>query len=112
MVHNMPDYEFYTKDYEGSLLPEGEFSALRPAAVRWLQKLERCCRVTPYGPDSRKMALCAIAETLAVWERKHSYLEAAVGGVRVRYRENDLPLQRQLLQNASGYLDIYRGVGS
>ena len=106
----MPDYEFYKSVYEGGSLPEAEFSAYRTAAERWLQKLERCCRVTPYGPESRKMAVCSLAETMAAWERKHSWLEAAVGSVRVRYRESDLPLQRQLLQNASGYLEIYRGI--
>ena len=106
----MPDYEFYRSDYEGQMLGEAEFSAFRAAAARWLQKLERCCRVTPYGPDSRKMAICAVAETLAVWERRNGYLETSVGGVRVRYQQNDVPLQRQLLQNASGYLEIYRGI--
>ena len=112
MVHNMPDYQFYLTDYEGGMIRESEFSDLRATAARWLQKLERCCRVTPYGPDSRKMAICAIAETLAVWNRKHEYLETSVGGVRVRYQQSDVPLQRQLLQNASGYLEIYRGVGA
>lgn len=110
-MDDMPDYEFYQTAYEGSLLSESQFPALRADALRWLEKIERCCRVTPYGPDSRKMAICAIAETLAVWNRKHEYLEASVGGVRVRYQQSDLPLQRQLLQNASGYLEIYRGVG-
>ena len=106
----MPDYTFYQTEYQGSMLPEAEFSALRVPADRWLQKLERSCRVNPYGPDSRKMAVCAIAETLGNWERKHQYLETSIGGVRVRYQQSDLPLQRQLLQNASGYLEIYRGV--
>ena len=106
----MPDYGFYQEVYQGRAIPEAEFSALRVTADRWLQKLERCCRVTPYGPDSRKMAICAVAETLADWERKHQYLETSIGGVRVRYRQNDVSLQRQLLQNASGYLEIYRGV--
>ena len=110
MVADMPDYKFYKEDYQGSVIPEAEFSALRVAAVRWLEKLERCCRVTPYGPDSRKMAICAVADTLAVWERKHQYLETSVGGVRVRYQQSDLPLQRKLLQNASGFLEIYRGL--
>ena len=63
-----------------------------------------------FRSESRKMAVCAIAETLAAWERKNSFLEESVGSVRVRYQKNDLPLQRQLLQNVSGYVDIYRGV--
>ena len=67
MVHKMPDYDFYLQDYQGGSIPEADFPNLRAAAARWLEKLERCCRVTPYGSDSRKMAVCAIAETLAAW---------------------------------------------
>ena len=110
-MHNMPDYSFYRNVYEGDGLEEARFRALAQRGNAWLEKLERCCRVTPYGPESRKMAVCAIAETLAVWERKHEFLETSIGGVRLRYQQNDLPLQRQILQNVAGYLEIYRGVG-
>ena len=104
----MPDYQFYREVYEGTELEEARFCTLAKRGDSWLQKLERCCRVTPYGPNSRKMAVCAIAETLHAWDKKHQYLEASIGGVRVRYQQSDLPLQRQLLQNVGGYLDIYR----
>ena len=107
----MPDHAFYRDVYEGSLLSEPRFREYALRGKEWVEKLERCCRVTPYGADSRKMAICAVAETLVAWERKHSFLEESVGSVRVRYQKNDLPLQRQLLQNVSGYMEIYRGVG-
>jgi len=106
----MPDYTFYREVYEGSRLSEPRFRQLALRGKEWLEKLERCCRVTPYGTESRKMAVCAVAETLAAWERKQNYLEESVGAVRVRYQKNDLPLQRQLLQTVSGYMEIYRGV--
>ena len=108
----MPDYTFYREVYEGSLLSEPRFRELALRGREWIEKLERCCRVTPYGQDSRKMAICAIAETLATWERQQNYQEEAIGSVRVRYQKNSLPLQRQLLQNASGYMEIYRGLQS
>ena len=106
----MPDYTFYRDVYEGSQLSEPRFRELSLRGREWLEKLERCCRVTPYGTESRKMAICSVAETLAAWERRNHCLEESVGSVRVRYQKNDLPLQRQLLQNVSGYVEVYRGV--
>lgn len=109
-MHNMPDYGFYKDVYLGTSVSEVAFPELIARAKEWLEKIERCCRVVPYGPDSRKMALCSIAETLLVWYKKQNFTQATVGGVTVRYEKNDLPLQRQLVQNIAGYLEIYRGV--
>lgn len=106
----MPDYQFYKETYLGYLITEEDLPRLLRRAVEWLEKIERCCRVVPYGPDSRNMALCSIAETLAAWYKKRDVEQASVGEVTVRYQKNDIPLQRQLLQNASGYLEIYRGL--
>ena len=106
----MPEYAFYREIYEGSQLSEPRFRELALRGNEWLEKLERCCRVTPYGAESRKMAICAVAETLAAWEQRQQYSDATIGSVRVRYQKSDLPLQRQLLQNVSGYMEIYRGV--
>jgi hypothetical protein len=108
----MVTYEFYEKEYLGYLINQGDFPRMLRRAEQWLEKIERCCRVVPYGPDSRDMALCAIAETMAAWYKKKDVEQASVGEVTVRYQKNDIPLQRQLLQNVSGYLEIYRGVGS
>lgn len=111
-MHNMPDYGFYTDVYAGSVLAEDAFRELIRRAADWLEGLERCYRVESYGPDSRKMALCALAETLHSW-RKRAFLEqTAVGNVSVRYEKSNVPLQRLLLQSVAGYLEVYRGVGS
>ena len=106
----MVDYKFYKEEYLGDMIPEEHLPQLLHRAEAWLGKIERCCRVVPYGPDSRKMALCSIAETMAAWYKKKDIQQTSVGEVTVRYEKNDIPLQRQLLQNVSGYLEIYRGV--
>lgn len=106
----MVTYEFYENEYLGYLISEADFPRMLRRAEQWLEKIERCCRVVPYGPGSRNMALCAIAETMAAWYKKKDVEQASVGEVTVRYQKNDIPLQRQLLQNVSGYLEIYRGV--
>ena len=108
----MVTYQFYKDVYLGDLIREENFPQMLRRAEEWLGKIERCCRVVPYGPDSRKMALCAIAETMAAWCKKRDIEAASVGEVTVRYQKNDIPLQRQLLQNVSGYLEISRGLGS
>ena len=108
----MVTYQFYKEEYLGCLIEEADLPRLLRRAEEWLEKIERCCRVVPYGPNSRKMALCSIAETMAAWCEKRDIQQASVGEVTVRYQKNDIPLQRQLLQNVSGYLEIYRGVSS
>lgn len=110
-MHNMPDYGFYRDVYAGTSIREAAFPELIRRASDWLQGLENRCRVEPYGSDSRKMALCAAAETLLRWRQRGDYAQTSVGGVTVRYEKSDVPLQRQLLQDVSGYLDVYRGVG-
>ena len=106
----MVTYQFYKDVYLGDLIREENFPQMLRRAEEWLEKIERCCRVVPYGPSSRNMALCSVAETMAAWYKKRDVEQASVGEVTVRYQKNDIPLQRQLLQNASGYLEIYRGV--
>ena len=108
----MVDFEFYVNQYVGNRVPQRQFPAMAARAAEYLARFERICRVEQAGEVSRKMAICAIAETLATWERQQNYQEEAIGSVRVRYQKNSLPLQRQLLQNASGYMEIYRGLQS
>lgn len=110
-MHNMPDYGFYTDVYAGSVIAEGAFAELIRRSADWLEGLERCCRVESYGPDSRKMALCAVAEALYRHRSRAAVEQSTVGNVSVRYEKNDVPLQRLLLQSVSGYLEVYRGVG-
>lgn len=107
----MPDYRFYTGEYAGSLIPEGAFREYIQRAGDWLQWLEGCCTVVPYGPLSRKMALCALAETYYRHRRRQFCRQTQVGSVSVQYEKDTVPLQRQLLESARGYLEVYRGVG-
>ena len=55
------------------------------------------------------MAICAMAEVL--WAGRNQNMSAAtVGSVSVRYDTDKSALQRELYEQASIYLDIYRGV--
>jgi hypothetical protein len=105
-------YEFYKNTYLGSALSEVAFKQATARAEEWIAKLERSCRIVPYGPDSRAMAVCAVAETMEVFRKRWMIKSESIGGVSVSYDPgNHSDLQRQLLQNASVYLDICRGVG-
>lgn len=107
----MVTYDFYKNTYLGSALSETAFSGAAARAEDWVAKLERSCRVEPCGPDSRAMAVCAVAETMELFKKQRSVSQASIGGVSVRYEHGGGKLQQQLLQNAGVYLDIYRGVG-
>ena len=106
----MPDYSFYRDIYLGSTLPENRFPELILRAQEWLNKLERNCRVVPYGADSRQMALCAVAEALSDWRKTQGIAQATLGSVNLRYEHSDITLQRRLLQSAAGYMDSHRGI--
>lgn len=107
----MPDYGFYREVYQGTAIPETAFGGMVTRAGGWLRQLEGSCRVVAYGEESRKMALCAAAETLYFHGGKQGVVQSAVGGVSVRYEQGGVPLQRLLFQSVCGYLDVYRGVG-
>lgn len=107
----MVTYDFYRDVYLGSALSEEAFPQAAARAEAWMRKLERSCQVTPVGEDSRELAVCAVAETLARFGRHQNVAQTTVGGVSVRY-ESDRKLQRQLLQNAAVFLDIRRGVSA
>ena len=106
----MVTYDFYENEYRGCHLTKETFPVMMARAEDWLKMLERTCSVTCYGPDSRAMALCSVAETMWVYDRRREVSEASVGSVRVRYRTSERSLQRQLLQNAGTFLEIHRGV--
>lgn len=105
----MVSYDFYQNVYLGSMLSETAFPGAIARAADWLAAVERRCTVRPYGPDSRAMALCAVAETMEAYRKRRQVAQATLGGVSVRY-ESEGKAQRQLLQNAMVYLDICRGV--
>jgi hypothetical protein len=104
-------YDFYQNTYLGSALSETAFRSAAARAESWLAALERRCAVRADGPDSRSMAVCALAETLAALDRSRNIVQSSIGGVSVRYDRGGVSENRQLLQTAGVYLDIYRGVG-
>ena len=107
----MVDYDFYINTYLGSAIPEKNFpaAAARAAAVR--EGYERRCRVQCPGPDSRRMALCAMAEVIYSYGTSRFVDSATVGSVSVRYNSRGgVALEKELRQKAGIYLDILRGV--
>ena len=109
-MHKMPDYRYYKDVFQGTVIPQSAFPGLIARVEGWIRRLERNCRVEPYGEDSWKMALCALAETLYFHGGKEGVAQTSVGGVSVRYAQGGVPLQRLLLEAAAGYLEVYRGV--
>lgn len=108
----MITYEFYKDTYLGTQLSENRFAQAVARAEQWLQKLERTCTVTDCGPNSRAMAVCAVAEAMDTFFKRQQVSRASIGGVTVEYADDsDKKLSRQLLQAAGVFLDIYRGVG-
>ena len=101
----MVTYDFYKNTYLGTALSEAAFPQALARANAWLESIERVCRVDCPGPDSRAMALCAVAETMAAWEKRQF-----VASTTVRYEAGQNRLQKQLLQNAGIFVTIRRGV--
>ena len=93
------------------MIPENAFREHLFRGAEWLQWLEGCCSVVSYGPQSRKMALCALAETFYNHQKRCAFRQVDTGSLSVRYEKDTVPLQRQLLQSVQGYLEVYRGVG-
>jgi len=94
------------------LISELFFPEVIARAEDWLGKLERQCRLTPYYPNGRDMALCSIAETMAADYKRRYLTESQVGDVKVKFfREDDKALYRRIYNNVSCFFDIKRGVG-
>ena len=106
----MVDYDFYVNTYLGSTVPEKAFPGCAARAEAVLAGYERCCKVNCPGPDSRAMAVCAMAEAVYEGQKADRISAATAGSVTVRYRE-DVSLSRELYRRAGIYLDICRGVG-
>ena len=111
----MADFAYYTDAYLGTAIPEKAFPGMARRAEEALQRLQRIYQVKVPGEDSRKMAICAMAEACyAASKRRSGVTSASVGEVSVHYgnsESSDKALQRQLYEKASVYLEISRGVG-
>ena len=102
----MADYDFYVNCYLGDTIPEKQFPRLAAQAAGVLAGYERSYTVSCPGEDSKKFAICAMAETLLAHERREKGLHSA----SVNDCQEQRPLARQLMGKARIYLDIYRGV--
>lgn len=108
----MVDYDFYINTYLGSAIDEKNFPAAAARAAAVLEGYERHCRVQCPGPDSRRFAICAMAEVIFQYGVGRLVDSASIGSVSVRYNSRGgRELERALLQKAGIYLDILRGVG-
>lgn len=108
----MVDYDFYINTYLGSAIDEKNFPAAVARAVAVLEGYQRHCRVQCPGPDSRRLAICAMAEVLYQYGIGRLVDSASIGSVSVKYSSRGgKELERQLFQKAGIYLDILRGVG-
>ena len=89
-MHNMVPYTFYKEEYLGDRVQEWNWPAACFRAEEKLAALENKYRFTPYGPDSRKMAVCAIAE-LTDMCRKDFYITKE----RMESKHNKIVIQSQ-----------------
>lgn len=109
----MADYEFYVNCYLGSAIPQKAFPTAAAQAAAALDRICRIYTVAEHGEQTRKLAICAMAEAIyASSRRKAGVTAASVGNMSVRYENGehaDKSLQRELYRQASIYLDIYRG---
>ena len=106
----MPDYDFYTKDYLGTAIPEEKFPSLAARAAGVLDGYCRIYQLVDDAPVSRNMAICAMAEVLQEYIRQNRCTQASLGSVSVRYAQPQKSLARRLWQAARVYMDFYRGV--
>ena len=108
-MHDMVDYQYYTREYLGELIPEKPFPGLVKKATAVLNRL---CRdyVVSGGEEEKAMAICAMAEEMYRWQGRMGVVGATVGAVRVQYQElSNRQLLSKLYSKAAIYLDIYRG---
>ena len=111
----MVDYEFYVNCYLGSMIPQKAFGSCAARAKEALNHFKGNYLVVSSGPESEKMAVCAMAETIYAAKRNRGNVTSAtVGNVAVRYENSasaSKALWRELYEQACIYLDIYRGAG-
>lgn len=111
----MVDYDFYSGCYLGCRIPQKAFPEMASRAQAALDRFKGNYRVVSSGPEAERMALCAMAETIyCARQRRVGVAAATVGSVSVRYEDSgnaNRALWRELYEQASIYLDIYRGAG-
>lgn len=107
--------------YGGRALEGAELSEALRRASDWLNRLERAYTVTEFVENGRKLALCAMADSMAYFAAAQNgrggLRYASVGTVSVSgkgiYSPVDISPQaqeRELMRCARTYLDVYRGI--
>lgn len=119
----MPDYDFYTETYKGNCIKEGDFERLALRADTVVDGYERAYTISYPAPQSRDMAVCAVAEELhrtvqaAALEASQAGVvtSVAVGSVSTTYSR--VPAEAVERSEAKRkwrafcqYADVYRGV--
>lgn len=119
----MADFDFYINIYGGLSIPADEWEFYASRAQDQLARYKQIYCVHPICTDGEKMAICAMADTLAYFTAIQNgsagaVSSASIGSVSVSYGGTadsvDMSAKgqaRELLRCARLYLDIYRGVG-
>lgn len=115
----MVDYDFYVNTYRGCSISEADWSVFEARAANQLAQYKRAYTVTAPEVDSEAMAVCAMADVVAViaaaQEGTGAVTSASIGSVSVSYGNSgaiDLSRKgqaRELYDAARKHLDIYRG---
>lgn len=110
----MVDYDFYVNSFMGSAVPEKDFSGTAVRAAAILDRFLRIYRVQESTEEAKKMAVCAMAESIYMGKKRQNGVTAqSVGNVSVRYETGegaDKALMRELYRRASVFLEFSRGV--
>ena len=117
-------YEFYKTAYRGGSIFAEDWPGYEARAEAQVARYERAYTVSYPGPQSRSMAVCALAETiysidLVINGEGGPVASVSVGSVSTSYGSaassaidvSPAGQARELYRAAKLYLDIYRGVG-
>lgn len=116
-------YEFYKTAYRGGSISAEDWPGYEARAEAQAARYERAYTVGYPGPQSRSMAICALADTMqsidlilngeggpvasvSVGSVSTSYGSAASAAIDV----SPAGQAREMLRTARLYMDIYRGV--
>ena len=106
------DYEFYTKEYKGSTIPEKAFDGLALKASFFIDYIT-FNRVKAPVIDQVKLAVCAVAEEIQKHEKNDGKSSESVGKHSVTYNTKGT-VDRKKISAANMYLAhtglLYRGL--
>lgn len=117
-------YEYYRTAYRGGSIQPSEWPSYEARAEAQVARYERAYTVSYPGPQSRSMAVCALADAMQSIDlilngEGGPVASVSVGSVSTSYGSaaslaidvSPAGQARELYRTAKLYLDIYRGVG-